>query len=120
MKKILAPLLLWAVPVSVLAQPMQNPQPISVAFTHVTVIDATGAPARPDMTVVIAGDRITELDPAKNVRVPKDARVVDATGKFLIPGLWDMHAHWYGYVDLLRLFTANGVTSGKVVSDATQ
>ena len=116
MKKILAPLLFWAVPVSVLAQPMQNPQPISVAFTHVTVIDATGAPARPDMTVVIAGDRITELDPAKNVRVPKDARVVDATGKFLIPGLWDMHVHWNDLKDYLPLFIAKGITGVRLMS----
>jgi hypothetical protein len=73
------------------------------------VIDATGAPASSDMTVVITGDRITELGRSQSVRVPEDARVIDATGKFLIPGLWDMHVHcdWQGF---LPLFIANGVT----------
>jgi imidazolonepropionase-like amidohydrolase len=85
-----------------------------LAVTHVTVIDGTGAPARPDVTVVIVGDRITELDPANKARVPKNARVVDATGKFLIPGLWDMHVHW-GHKDYLPLFIANGVTGMRLM-----
>jgi imidazolonepropionase-like amidohydrolase len=46
------------------------------------------------MTVVIAGDRITELGSAKKVRLPRGAQITDATGKFMIPGLWDMHVHW--------------------------
>ena len=66
--------------------------------------------------MVITGDRITEFAPTKTVRVPKDAQVVDATGKFLIPGLWDMHVHWYGYDKAyLRLFTANGVTGVRIM-----
>jgi imidazolonepropionase-like amidohydrolase len=92
-------------------EPAKTPPPL--VFTHVTVIDATGAPARPGMTVVITGDRITELipesGPSESVRAPEGAQVVDATGKFLIPGLWDMHVHWF-HKDYLPLFTANGVT----------
>jgi imidazolonepropionase-like amidohydrolase len=113
--KVFTLLLLWAVPPSVLAQP-HKPQPMPVAITHVTVIDATGAPARPDMTVVIVGDRITELDPANKARVPKNARVVDATGKFLIPGLWDMHVHWGFDKEYLPLFIANGVTGIRLMA----
>jgi len=67
--------------------------PGSLALTHATVIDATGAPAKQDMTLVITGDRIAALGPAASVRVPPGARVIDATGKFVIPGLWDMHGH---------------------------
>lgn len=88
----------------------------SLAFTHVSVIDATGARIKPDMTVLITGDRIIELGPSGKVRVPKDAQVVNATGKFLIPGLWDMHVHWYGYDKAyLQLFIANGITGVRVM-----
>src|SRR6266852_6048482 len=42
--------------------------------------------------------------------------VIDATGTSLIPGLWDMHVHWYGYdKGYLRLFTANGVTGVRIM-----
>jgi ribulose 1,5-bisphosphate synthetase/thiazole synthase len=59
-----------------------------LVLTHVTVIDATGGPAQPDMTVVIRGDRIAAMGKSDSMRVPQGSQVVDATGKFLIPGLW--------------------------------
>jgi imidazolonepropionase-like amidohydrolase len=74
-------------------QTHEQPQPTSVAFTHVTVIDATGSPAKANMTVVITGDRIAAIGRTGSVSLPDGARVVAATGKFLIPGLWDMHSH---------------------------
>lgn len=67
-------------------------QPI-VAIRNVTVIDATGAPAQHAMTVLIDGRKIKAIAPASDARVPRDARIVDGTGKFLIPGLFDMHTH---------------------------
>ncbi len=75
------------------AQPVPRPDRKPLVLAHVTVIDATGAPARPDMTVVIAGGRIISLDASGKLTPPEDADVFDATGKFLIPGLWDMHIH---------------------------
>lgn len=57
------------------------------------VIDVTDGKVQPDMTVVISGGRVTAVGKAGAVRAPKDVQVVDAGGKFLIPGLWDMHAH---------------------------
>jgi imidazolonepropionase-like amidohydrolase len=105
-----------------LPQPKQNTQPKVAVFTHVSVIDATGAPAKPDMTIVIAGDRIAELGPATKVRVPRDAQVVDATGKYFIPGLWDMHCHLFLHppsppnthqglaMPIFPMLLANGVT----------
>jgi imidazolonepropionase-like amidohydrolase len=101
-------------PAPLFAQAEQQPQRTSVVITHVTVIDCTGAAARPDMTVVITGDRITELGRTGKIKLPKHARQVDATGQFLIPGLWDMHVHWYD-ATYLPLFTANGVTGIRVM-----
>ena len=104
-------------PAPLIAQPEQKPQPKPLAITHVTVIDCTGKPAQPDMTVIITGERITALAKAKDVAVPEGAQVIDGTGKFLIPGLWDMHAHWYGPESkaYLPLFTANGVTGLRIM-----
>ena len=65
----------------------------SLAITGITVIDATGALAQPDMTVVIIGDRIGAVGKSCEVQMPDGARVVDGKGKYLIPGLWDMHVH---------------------------
>jgi imidazolonepropionase-like amidohydrolase len=83
-------------------------------FVHATVIDATGAPAQSDVTVVITGDRITATGKSAEVPPPAHAHIVDATGKFLIPGLWDMHVHWY-HKDYLALFIANGVTGARIM-----
>lgn len=107
MKKLFALLLLLALPVRPAAQ--QPPPSPPLVFTHVTVLDVAGGTALPDRTVVITGDRITEMGPSGSVRVPDGAQVIDATGKFLVPGLWDMHVHWL-HKDYLPLFIANGVT----------
>lgn len=112
MKKPFLALLLLALPALSSPQPPQTPRPL--VFTHVTVLDMTGAPAQPDMAVVITGDRITEIGRSESVRISRDAQVVDATGKFLIPGLWDMHVHWL-HKDYLPLFVANGVTGIRVM-----
>ena len=106
--KVLLILILSSFSIDTMAQPVPEEHK-ALVFTHVTVIDATGAPAQPDRTVVISGNRIAELGESGKVPIPKDADVVDATGKFLIPGLWDMHVHWYEK-DYLPLFIVNGVT----------
>ena len=81
-----------------------------LVFTHVTLIDATGAEAKPDMTVVIRDGRIAALGRHGKIRPAKSAQVVDASGKFLIPGLWDMHVHEWNKEAFFPLFIANGVT----------
>jgi imidazolonepropionase-like amidohydrolase len=89
----------------------------ALVLTHVNLIDATGSPAQPDVTVVVQDQHIVEVGQSGSVQAPKGAKVVDATGKYLIPGLWDMHVHqvfgdWLPRnekVDL-PLFVANGVT----------
>jgi imidazolonepropionase-like amidohydrolase len=65
----------------------------ALVFTHVTVIDVTGGPSQTDMTVVITGNRIRTVSKSGAGPAPTGARVIDATGKYLIPGLWDMHVH---------------------------
>ena len=88
-----------------------------LVFTHVNVIDATGTPAQPDMTVVVHGQHIAQVAKSSQAQIPANARVVDARGKYLIPGLWDMHVHtvfgdWLPKDEkiTLPLFVANGIT----------
>ncbi|HKE18746.1 MAG TPA: amidohydrolase family protein [Kofleriaceae bacterium] len=75
------------------AQPGARPADPTLAITHTTVIDATGAPPLPDMTILVEGRRIARIGPSASLRVPAGSRVVDATGTFAIPGLADMHVH---------------------------
>ena len=80
----------------------------SLAITNATVIDGTGA-VLADHTVLVANGRIAKLG---QFTPPKDALVIDGRRKFLIPGLWDMHAHLsYMKDSALPLLLANGVTS---------
>src|SRR5262249_16214161 len=83
-----------------------------VAFTHVAVIDATGAEAKPDFTGVIVGGRIVYIGPLRQVSIPKNAQIINASGKFLIPGSWDMHVHFGAAGEaIFPILIANGVTS---------
>lgn len=93
------------------------PAAADLAFTHVTVVDVEDGRLLPDHTVLIAGDRITQVVPTRVARVPAGARVIDAQGQFLIPGLVDMHVHLFNNVSgrppdvwTFPLFVANGVT----------
>jgi imidazolonepropionase-like amidohydrolase len=92
--------------------------PPSLAITHVTLIDATGAAPIPDMTVFVADEQIAAIGPSKSMFVPRSTKTLDAGGKFLIPGLVDMHAHLTGAGEptgsrefILPLFLANGITT---------
>ena len=83
----------------------------SVAFTNVTVIDGTGSAPKPGMTVRIAEGRITGIS-AGRLEIPKNTIMVDGSGKFLLPGFWDMHVHVQQDPELnYGLFIANGVTA---------
>jgi imidazolonepropionase-like amidohydrolase len=89
----------------------------TLAITHINLIDATGGPELPDMTVLVRDGRITELGKSSMVIAPPDSKTVNGSGKYLIPGLWDMHVHtifgdWLPRNEkvTLPLFVANGVT----------
>ena len=83
-----------------------------VAISHVTVVDVEHGTSRRDVTVVVNGQYITAVGPAASVKGPIGARVIDGRGKWLIPGLWDMHVHSAVPTGrlLLSLYVANGVT----------
>ena len=87
-----------------------------LTLVHANVVNVATGRIQPDMTVVIAGKRIAKISPSTRVN-PQAGKVVDATGQYLIPGLWDMHTHVYfdgtaaaGTDLILPLFVANGIT----------
>jgi len=83
-----------------------------IAITHATIVDVEQGASRRDITVIADGPRITAVGPTASIVVPKGARVVEGSGKWLIPGLWDMHVHsaFPSGRAMLALYTANGVT----------
>ncbi len=91
---------------------LQVPAQRPIAITHVSLIDATDSLPRRDFTVVVRGSRIAAVGPSASTRIPAGARVIAGRGKYLIPGLWDMHVHTDvpGARRVLPLYLANGVT----------
>ena len=92
-----------------------SPPPIAIA--HVTLINPAASSVEHDATVIIEGDRIGAVLIGAMVKMPGDTTLIDGHGKFLLPGLWDMHVHtafgdWFpgGRDIILPLFVANGVT----------
>jgi imidazolonepropionase-like amidohydrolase len=86
----------------------------SFAIRHVTIIDVAQGRPLPDHTVVVSGRRIAQVGPSNRVRVPAGARVIDGRGRYLIPGLWDMHTHVWNdsatFATAPSLLVAHGVT----------
>jgi len=101
--------------------PMARP---GVALTNATVIDVRTGTLRPGVTVVIDGHRIAAVGPVSRVPVPTRAVAVDATGKYVIPGLADTHFHYSDEWATSRLepaayfgwILAGGVTSVREMS----
>jgi imidazolonepropionase-like amidohydrolase len=98
------------------AEAPDKPKPL--VLDHVTVIDVTGGPALADRIVIVDGDTIATIAKSGSISIPKGAQLIDAHGKFLIPGLWDMHTHiaginanpaWAKDV-LIPLLVAHGIT----------
>jgi hypothetical protein len=100
------------------AQPAVPPARAVVAFTDVTVLPMDRERRLAGQTVVVRDGRIVEVGPSASVRVPAGATVVNGRGRFLMPGLAEMHAHVppgaatpQGIEDLMLLYVANGVTT---------
>jgi len=74
------------------------------------LVDGTGREAIPDSVVVIDGDRITSAGPRTQVAIPPDTQAIDVTGKTILPGLWDMHAH-FEQVEWGPIYLAAGATT---------
>jgi imidazolonepropionase-like amidohydrolase len=82
-------------------------------ISHVAVVDVERGVTRPDRTVVIRGSRIAQVAPAREIDVSRDAVTIDGTGKYIMPGLWDMHVHVSGNDRALELLLAAGVTGAR-------
>ena len=103
-----------APPVRGLATPAAG----TFAFVDVSVLPMDRDRVLAGQTVVVRDGRITALGPSASVRVPADAQRIDGRGKFLMPGLAEMHAHVLGPAqpqelnrDIMFLYVANGVTT---------
>ncbi|GAB3723284.1 amidohydrolase family protein [Amycolatopsis oliviviridis] len=85
-----------------------------IVISHVTLIDGTGSAPRRDISVVLAGDRIAWVGAAGQVPETGGARVIDGRGKYLVPGLWDMHTHGLDLEEIIPpLHLAHGVTGAR-------
>lgn len=90
----------------------QSPQQstASLAIRGVTVV--TAARYSGPVTLITRGDRIAEIGPTGEIRIPAGTRIIDGTGKYLMPGLVDMHTHLSRTrASSLALFVVNGVTT---------
>jgi imidazolonepropionase-like amidohydrolase len=118
MKRMLAAMLVFLLAACGLIFSCRVPEKPVLAIAHVTVIDATGAAARSDMTVLVSNQHIAMIGSSATTAIPRGAQVVDGAGKFLIPGLADMHVHLTGAGEpkgsrefILPLLVANGITT---------
>jgi len=82
----------------------------AVVIENVAVVDVASGAVRPHLTAVIEGERIVAIGPQGSVKVPSNARVVDGTGRYLSPGLWDMRVQLRNPDSQLPAFLAFGVT----------
>ncbi len=85
------------------------PETKLLAITGGTLIDGSGAAPIPDSIVLTRGDTIIAAGPRNQIKIPENAVILDATGKTVLPGLWDMHAH-YEQVEWGPIYLAAGVT----------
>ncbi|HXP16127.1 MAG TPA: amidohydrolase family protein [Terriglobales bacterium] len=92
-----------------LAQGLGHKPAGSLVFVHANLFDTETASLRPNSVVVITGNKVVAVGDGKQVKIPAGAEIIDATGKTLMPGLWDMHVHLQPNDGLLHV--AAGVTS---------
>ena len=96
----------------------------SYAIKNVSVITMTSPTAVADQTVLIEKNKITRIGKASQVSIPSGFEVIDGTGKFLMPGLFDMHTHFFSdqgepydtYKDELKLMVVNGITTARLMT----
>jgi imidazolonepropionase-like amidohydrolase len=82
----------------------------TLTLVGATLVDGTGNPAIPDAVVVIEKGRIVAAGPREKTKIPNRSTVVDVHGKTILPGLWDMHAH-FEQVEWGPIYLAAGVTT---------
>jgi len=101
-----------------LAQTLAHRPAGALVFRNANLFDAEHARMIPHTTVVISGNRIQSVGPEQRASIPAGAQVIDATGKALLPGLWDMHVHLSPGTDGI-LHVAAGVTSARDMGNDT-
>ncbi|MGH7650938.1 MAG: amidohydrolase family protein [Gemmatimonadaceae bacterium] len=101
-----------------LAQTLAHHPSGALVFRNANMFDAERAVMVPHTTVVIAGNRIESVGPDASAKIPAGAEVIDANGKALLPGLWDMHVHISPGDDGL-MHIAAGVTSARDMGNDT-
>jgi imidazolonepropionase-like amidohydrolase len=118
MKKLPAITTIWLMVAGGFFLSCSRPHNSILAITHVTVIDATGNLPQPDRTLLIADQRISSIGPSNSIAIPREAQILEGTGKFVIPGLADMHVHLTGAGEpggsrefILPLLLSNGITT---------
>jgi adenine deaminase len=120
MRRSLASLLATATFACVAPAAAQQPAttPTVTAFTNVTVIPMDRERVIREQTVIVRGDRIDAMGPAKTTKVPKGATVIDGRGRYLLPGLAEMHGHIPPpnappelIENVLFLYVASGITT---------
>lgn len=89
-----------------------NEESSTIVFKNVNVIPMNTETVLEGFNVIIEDGKIVELGKSKEIKIPKDSRIINAKGKYLTPGLADMHVHLW-YEDELMLYLANGVTTIK-------
>jgi imidazolonepropionase-like amidohydrolase len=93
-----------------LAKGISGSRAETLALVGGTLIDGTGNAAVPDVAVLIKRGRIVKVGPRSKVKIPKTAMVIDVRSKTILPGLWDMHAH-FEQVEWGPIYLAAGVTT---------
>jgi imidazolonepropionase-like amidohydrolase len=94
-----------------------NSEPAAVtAIMGGRLIDGTGRPPVEDSVVLLRGGKIIAAGPAASVPIPRGAEFVDAKGKSVLPGLWEMHAH-FEQVEWGPIYLATGVTTARDVGN---
>lgn len=92
-----------------LARKLERARNRPLVFRNARVFDPASRQVREGMSVVVRDGRIAAV--GASVQAPRRARIIDAAGRFLMPGLWDMHAHLWGGEDVGLLHLAGGVTA---------
>jgi len=82
----------------------------SIAIAGCTLIDVAGGSSLPDMTILLEKGRISRTGKSSSVKIPAHTRTIDGRGKFVVPGLWDMHAH-FSQPEWGPAYLAAGVTT---------
>ena len=88
-----------------------------LVIRNARLFDPRDLSVTPGMTVLVSGDRVVRVAPDADMKSPADAEIIDAHGRFLMPGLWDNHQHFSDIDGPLDL--ANGVTSARDMANDT-